>query len=510
LRIAKVNTKTPTTFSTYPLGQARLSRFAGHRGVVPDRREHPRHRRVRRAADQPAGRRAHHGAAGDDRRVPPLVGGAHHGGDSVLRLRAAGPQGQAARADLGQARGEHPERGRHEPRADDGPAQGADPGVLRHPGGPPVRGAGHHRLPGAAAVPGHHDRVAGRRRRRARARLRQAAGRRSSRSSTSAASPEDGHAGGDERHRRGRRAAPASSRTTSSTRAGTMQNAAQALMANGAERVLGVRGARAAARGRRIQRIEQSAIEKFIVTNTIPLPPTRRACKKLVTLSVARLLGQAIRSIHEETFGVVVVRLDVTSDGRGPGPRARRREARTGSMEARLEAVKRDTIRQERGAPAAREGPRCPRCSTAASTVDGKPRGDADRGGPEGAAWGSCARESGVNTLIGLKVGSEDVEGPDDASIQVDPLTRQPAARGLLPRSRWTSCSSSRCRSRVKGEAKGVKQQGGLLDFVHREIEIECLPADIPEHIELDVTELMLGPGHPPARRGHRARRGRR
>ena len=45
----------------------------------------------------------------------------------------------------------------------------------------------------------------------------------------------------------------------------------------------------------------------------------------------------------------------------------------------------------------------------------------------------------------------------------------------------------------VKGEAKGVKQQGGVLDFVHREIEIECLPADIPEHIEVDVTELMLG-----------------
>ena len=45
----------------------------------------------------------------------------------------------------------------------------------------------------------------------------------------------------------------------------------------------------------------------------------------------------------------------------------------------------------------------------------------------------------------------------------------------------------------VKGEAKGIKQQGGLLDFVHREVEIECLPADIPEHIEIDVTELMLG-----------------
>ena len=37
-----------------------------------------------------------------------------------------------------------------------------------------------------------------------------------------------------------------------------------------------------------------------------------------------------------------------------------------------------------------------------------------------------------------------------------------------------------------------MKQQGGLLDFVHREIEVECLPADIPENIEVDVSNLML------------------
>ena len=44
----------------------------------------------------------------------------------------------------------------------------------------------------------------------------------------------------------------------------------------------------------------------------------------------------------------------------------------------------------------------------------------------------------------------------------------------------------------VKGDAKGVKVQGGLLDFVTRDIEVECLPTDIPEHIDVDVTELML------------------
>jgi len=44
----------------------------------------------------------------------------------------------------------------------------------------------------------------------------------------------------------------------------------------------------------------------------------------------------------------------------------------------------------------------------------------------------------------------------------------------------------------LKGESRGVKVQGGLLDFVTREIEVECLPADIPEHIDVDVTELEL------------------
>lgn len=44
-----------------------------------------------------------------------------------------------------------------------------------------------------------------------------------------------------------------------------------------------------------------------------------------------------------------------------------------------------------------------------------------------------------------------------------------------------------------QGEAKGVKQQGGLLEIVTREIEIECLPDEIPEHFTVDVTELMIG-----------------
>jgi large subunit ribosomal protein L25 len=45
----------------------------------------------------------------------------------------------------------------------------------------------------------------------------------------------------------------------------------------------------------------------------------------------------------------------------------------------------------------------------------------------------------------------------------------------------------------VKGEAAGVKQQGGILDQVLREVEVECLPGDIPGHVDADVSNLVFG-----------------
>ncbi len=45
----------------------------------------------------------------------------------------------------------------------------------------------------------------------------------------------------------------------------------------------------------------------------------------------------------------------------------------------------------------------------------------------------------------------------------------------------------------AKGDAKGVKQQGGVLDIVTKQIEIECIPDDIPDEYIVDVTELMIG-----------------
>ncbi len=99
----------------------------------------------------------------------------------------------------------------------------------------------------------------------------------------------------------------------------------------------------------------------------------------------------------------------------------------------------------------------------------------------------------GANTLIGLHVGDAQSRVMI-REYQIDPVTHE-----LLHADFYRIALDKRVQVTVpvvlKGEARGVKQQGGLLDFVHREIEVECLPTDIPEKIEVDVTELMLHQG---------------
>jgi ribose-phosphate pyrophosphokinase len=83
--------------------------------------------------------------------------------------------------------------------------------------------------------------------------------------------------------------------------AGTIVKAAIALKENGAERVFAC-AVHGVLSGPAIERLEAAPIEQVIITNTIPLNSEKaRGCKKIKQLSVARLLGQAIRSIHEET-----------------------------------------------------------------------------------------------------------------------------------------------------------------------------------------------------------------
>jgi ribose-phosphate pyrophosphokinase len=82
--------------------------------------------------------------------------------------------------------------------------------------------------------------------------------------------------------------------------AGTIQKAAQALTDSGASRVL-ASAVHGVLSGPAMQRIEAAPIDRLVITNTVPLTAEKARCEKVVVLSVARLLAQAVRSIHEET-----------------------------------------------------------------------------------------------------------------------------------------------------------------------------------------------------------------
>jgi large subunit ribosomal protein L25 len=100
--------------------------------------------------------------------------------------------------------------------------------------------------------------------------------------------------------------------------------------------------------------------------------------------------------------------------------------------------------------------------------------------------------DTGVNTLISLKTSATGQVRVLVREYQLDPVTSH-----LLHVDFYRVAMDKKLKVTVpivvRGEAPGVKQQGGVLDFVHREVDVECLPADIPEHIEVDVSGLMVG-----------------
>jgi ribose-phosphate pyrophosphokinase len=82
--------------------------------------------------------------------------------------------------------------------------------------------------------------------------------------------------------------------------AGTLVKTADAILRNGAKRVLAC-ASHAVLSGPAVERIEASAIERVVVTNSIPLAPAAQARARIQVLSIAGLMAAAIRSIHEET-----------------------------------------------------------------------------------------------------------------------------------------------------------------------------------------------------------------
>ncbi len=161
-------------------------------------------------------------------------------------------------------------------------------------------------------------------------------------------------------------------------------------------------------------------------------------------------------------------------------------------MEATLEAVRRETFGKNEARRTRRDG------KVPAVLYGGSAGSDGAQSTPIAVDPKALLRilhsEAGANTLISLKLA-----GTGDARVLVKEYQLDPVTHQVLHADFYKVAMDRAIQVTipvvVKGEPKGVKQQGGLLEFIRREIEIECLPGDIPENVVVDVSELMLHQG---------------
>jgi large subunit ribosomal protein L25 len=99
---------------------------------------------------------------------------------------------------------------------------------------------------------------------------------------------------------------------------------------------------------------------------------------------------------------------------------------------------------------------------------------------------------TGHNTIFNLQIDSG-----DSTPVMLTDWQRDPVKDTLLhvdlKRIDLTKRITIKVPIHMTGDAKGVKLQGGLLEAITREIEIDCLPDEIPDMFTIDVTELNLG-----------------
>ena len=99
--------------------------------------------------------------------------------------------------------------------------------------------------------------------------------------------------------------------------------------------------------------------------------------------------------------------------------------------------------------------------------------------------------DTGHNTIFKVVVGSGEPVNAMIKSYQLDPV------RGRLLHADLLAISMDRKMKfmvpiEIVGEAPGVKTDGGIMDVIRREIEVECLPGDVPDHIRVNVGELQI------------------
>ncbi|HEV8385838.1 MAG TPA: 50S ribosomal protein L25 [Candidatus Acidoferrales bacterium] len=144
--------------------------------------------------------------------------------------------------------------------------------------------------------------------------------------------------------------------------------------------------------------------------------------------------------------------------------------------------------REERGKNAAR---RIRRTGLVPATLYGGTRGPVAVSVNAKQVVSILKSESGHNTIFTLKLA-----GVEDKVIVKD-WQADPVRGDLLHVDLLRIAMDVRMRVKVPvhtfGEPQGVKLQGGIFEMVTREVEIECLPTDIPEEFRVDVTPLMIG-----------------
>jgi large subunit ribosomal protein L25 len=99
--------------------------------------------------------------------------------------------------------------------------------------------------------------------------------------------------------------------------------------------------------------------------------------------------------------------------------------------------------------------------------------------------------ESGRNTILTLDFGSGRTTSAILKSWQVDPV-RENFLHADFYRIAMDVAIKVTVPIAIKGEARGVKVEGGVLELITRAIEVTCLPGDIPERIDVDVSEMDL------------------
>lgn len=103
--------------------------------------------------------------------------------------------------------------------------------------------------------------------------------------------------------------------------------------------------------------------------------------------------------------------------------------------------------------------------------------------------------ETGFNTIFNLSLGTGDKNA--QRAVMLKDLQRDPVSDRLVHvdfvRVDLDQKVTVDVPLRVVGESEGQRNEAGILDFITRSVQVECLPNDIPDSLEIDITELHVG-----------------